>query len=82
MIQLRELRAGDEHAVQRIYSPEAVRYLGRGPMGEDEAQLYISRAVAAVGRSSRTEYSFGIEVDSDPLGVAKLNTDSGDGALS
>ncbi|MDH6135140.1 ribosomal-protein-alanine N-acetyltransferase [Kitasatospora sp. MAA4] len=82
MIRLRELRAGDERVLQRIYCHESVRYLGRGPMGEDEARLYIRRAAAASEQSPRTQFIFGIEATGDLVGIAKLNTAHGDGALS
>ncbi|MFD7547387.1 GNAT family N-acetyltransferase [Streptomyces sp. NPDC059578] len=82
MIRLRELRAGDEQALQRIYCPEAVRYLGRAPLGEAEARLYVGRAVAAAEQSPRAQFVFGVEEDTDLTGVAKLNTAWGVGSLS
>ncbi|MFF1904220.1 GNAT family N-acetyltransferase [Kitasatospora sp. NPDC058218] len=82
MIRLRELRAGDEQALQRIYSPASVRYLARSPMSEDEARIYVSRAVVAAGLSPRTHFILGIEAASDLVGIAKLGIAHGAGTLS
>ncbi|MFI6849081.1 GNAT family N-acetyltransferase [Kitasatospora sp. NPDC050467] len=82
MIRLRELRAADELALQQIYSPESVRYLARSPMSEDEARIYVSRAVVAAGQSPRTHFVLGIEAAGDLVGIAKLKVAHGAGTLS
>ncbi|WP_406200777.1 GNAT family N-acetyltransferase [Kitasatospora sp. NBC_01560] len=82
MIRLRELRAGDEQALQQIYSPESVRYLARNPMSEDEAKTYVSRAVLNSGQSPRTHFTVGLEAAGGLVGVAKLGIVQGAGTLS
>ncbi|MGX2997026.1 GNAT family N-acetyltransferase [Streptomyces sp. JNUCC 64] len=81
MIRLRELRRGDEGAVQRIYVPETVRYLGRGPMGADEARSFVESAVTAVGQSPRTRFALGVETAVGLVGVVKLRVVRDEGSL-
>ncbi|MFF7992421.1 GNAT family N-acetyltransferase [Kitasatospora xanthocidica] len=73
MIALRELTPDDATALQRIYSPESTRFLGRGPMDAAEAGRAARAATAAATRSPRTAYILGLDVDGDLLGIAKLH---------
>ncbi|MER7705426.1 GNAT family N-acetyltransferase [Kitasatospora sp. NPDC097605] len=73
MIELRELVLGDASAVQRIYSAESVRYLGRAAMDSREAAEFVTAAVASAKRDPRTLYTLGLTVDGDLLGVVKLH---------
>ncbi|MDY0812630.1 GNAT family N-acetyltransferase [Kitasatospora purpeofusca] len=82
MIELRELAHGDAGAVECIYGPESVRFLGRGPMGAREAQAYVAGALAAAERRPRTLHTLGLTVDDDLLGVVKLHLDRRGAAVS
>ncbi|WP_282203491.1 GNAT family N-acetyltransferase [Kitasatospora fiedleri] len=82
MIELRELAPDDAGPVQRIYSPESVRYLDRGPMDLREAQEFVAVAVAAATRSPRTLHTLGLVVDGDLLGIVKLHLDRPVAAVS
>ncbi|MDH6131028.1 ribosomal-protein-alanine N-acetyltransferase [Kitasatospora sp. MAA4] len=82
MIELRELRAEDVLELPRIYSQDAVGYLDRGPMGEDEATLYVHDAVASARARPRARYVFGIETEDGLVGVIKLNRTHGEATVS
>ncbi|WP_416873534.1 GNAT family N-acetyltransferase [Kitasatospora sp. SC0581] len=82
MIELRELRPGDEEALLRIYSAESTKYLGRAPMDADEARYRLRDITAAAAQSPRTLYVLGLDVDGDLLGVVKLHRDSPVTAIS
>ncbi|WP_380283650.1 GNAT family N-acetyltransferase [Kitasatospora purpeofusca] len=82
MIELRELEPDDAESVQRIYGPESVRYLGRGPMELRDAQEFVADAVAAAKQSPRTLHTLGLVVDGDLLGVLKLHLDRSAAAIS
>ncbi|MBV6697339.1 GNAT family N-acetyltransferase [Kitasatospora aureofaciens] len=73
MIDLRELAPDDAEALQRIYSPESIKFLGRGPMDAAEARFYAGNAVASAAQTPRTLYMLGLAVDGDLLGVVKLH---------
>ncbi|WP_158689588.1 GNAT family N-acetyltransferase [Streptomyces niveus] len=78
MIRLRELNPDDVSEVRRIYSGPSLRYLGRGPMGVDEAAAYVAAATAR----PRLRYIFGIDVGGDLAGIIKLNTADSEARLS
>ncbi|MFF2658543.1 GNAT family N-acetyltransferase [Kitasatospora sp. NPDC058032] len=82
MIELRELEPDDAESVQRIYGPESVRCLGRGPMELRDAQEFVADAVAAAKQSPRTLHTLGLVVDGDLLGVLKLHVDRPAAAIS
>ncbi len=75
MIELRELTLADAQALQRIFSPESTKFLGRAPMDAADARLYAGNAVASVGRRPRSLYTLGLTADDDLLGVVKLCLD-------
>ncbi len=82
MIELRELAHGDAGAVGRIYGPESVRFLDRGPMGAHEAREYVAGALASAEGRPRVKYTLGLAVDGDLLGVVKLHSDGSVAAVS
>ncbi|MGW3078206.1 MULTISPECIES: GNAT family N-acetyltransferase [unclassified Kitasatospora] len=82
MIKLRELGTGDAEALQRIYSAESTRYLGRSPMDAEEARHRVRDIMAAAAQSPRTLYVLGFTVDGDLLGIGKLHCDRPVAAIS
>ncbi|MFC8829584.1 GNAT family N-acetyltransferase [Streptomyces sp. NPDC057137] len=82
MIELRELNAEDAREVQRIYSGPSLRFLGRGPMGADETAAYIAAATARSAAQPRLQYTLGVDVEGDLVGIIKLNATNGEGRLS
>ncbi|MFB8198908.1 GNAT family N-acetyltransferase [Kitasatospora purpeofusca] len=82
MIELRELGHGDAGAVECIYGPASVRFLGRGPMDAHEAREYVASAVASAEGRPRLGYSLGLVVDGDLLGVVKLRLNGPVAAVS
>ncbi|WP_053643718.1 GNAT family N-acetyltransferase [Streptomyces sp. XY431] len=82
MIELRELAHGDVRAVECIYGPESVRFLGRGPMDAHEAREYVAGALSSADEKPRVRYTLGLAVDGDLLGVVKLHSDGSVAAVS
>ncbi|WP_405798102.1 GNAT family N-acetyltransferase [Streptomyces sp. NBC_01506] len=82
MIGLRELKAGDAPGVRRIYSGPSLRFLGRGPMGADEATAYIAEATARSADRPRLRYTLGVDVEGELVAIIKLNVINGEGHLS
>ncbi|MFE5584282.1 GNAT family N-acetyltransferase [Kitasatospora sp. NPDC056531] len=75
MIALRELTPDDAAALQRIYSPESTRFLGRRPMDAAEARKAARDAAASAIQSPRSVYVLGLDLDGDLLGIIKLHLD-------
>ncbi|MFE2723539.1 GNAT family N-acetyltransferase [Kitasatospora sp. NPDC059327] len=75
MIGLRELTSDDAVALQDIYGPESIGFLGRGPMGPAEAGSYAREAMAAADQLPRTVYTVGLARKGDLLGIVKLRLD-------
>ncbi|MEU8923137.1 GNAT family N-acetyltransferase [Kitasatospora sp. NPDC048545] len=82
MIELRELTTADTAALQRIYSPTSTRFLGRGPMDTAEARRVTHDAAASPTRSPRTDFTLGLDLDGDLLGITRLHLDRPAAALS
>jgi ribosomal-protein-alanine N-acetyltransferase len=73
VIELRELVPGDAEALERIFSAEATKHLGRAAMNSAEARSYTSTAAVTAAQSPRTLYTLGLVVDGDLVGVVKLD---------
>ncbi|MFD0400124.1 GNAT family N-acetyltransferase [Kitasatospora sp. NPDC127121] len=82
MIELRELTPGDAGAVQRIYGPEPVKFLGRSPLDAADARRYVAHAITSAQRTPRLLHTLGLTVNDDLLGVVKLHLDRAAAALS
>ncbi|MFJ5233999.1 GNAT family N-acetyltransferase [Kitasatospora sp. NPDC088391] len=72
MIELRELVLGDARAMPGIYTPEAVRYLGRPPMGPTEA-LFRTRQALTPPTGPPRDHVLGITADGELVGIATLH---------
>ncbi|MFI9331155.1 GNAT family N-acetyltransferase [Kitasatospora sp. NPDC052868] len=81
-MRLRELNLDDAEAVQRIYSGSSVRHLDRPTMNRAEANTYVAQAVALAAEQPPRLLIFGIDLDSDLIGVIKLDTIDNTGRLS
>ncbi|MFD3483833.1 GNAT family N-acetyltransferase [Streptomyces sp. NPDC058665] len=77
-MELRELTSDDAPEVQRIYSGRSLRFLGRGPMGADEAAAYVAAATAR----PRLRFILGIDIEGDLVGAIKLNVTNTEGRVS
>ncbi len=72
----------DTAALQRIYSRESTRFLGRGPMGAAEARRVAHDAAASTIQCPRPVFTLGLDLDGDLLGITKLHLDRPVAALS
>ncbi|MFI5638308.1 GNAT family N-acetyltransferase [Streptomyces goshikiensis] len=72
MLTLRNLALDDAAAIRRIYSGNAVTYLGRPEMTETEADKYVAQVQQWAAADPVQQYILGVDVAGDLVGVVKL----------
>ncbi|MFI8519278.1 GNAT family N-acetyltransferase [Streptomyces sp. NPDC085481] len=72
MVTLRALTLDDAEALTRVYSGASVRYTTGQALTRDEAQEKVRTALARAAGTLRAQWSWGILIDGEMIGLAAL----------